>query len=114
MLGEEKVYHKIEVHCAKSSINLESCGPGEYLCDDRKQCIPSYWVCDGIEDCSDASDECPVINKNVKVYFYYIFVLKCLYLLFNILTIDKYRQRHKVQPEVDGGGQCPHHPRPVL
>ena len=67
MLGEEKVHHQIEVQCAKSSSNLESCGPGEYLCDDRKQCIPSYWVCDGIEDCSDASDECPVINNNVKV-----------------------------------------------
>ena len=34
MLGEEKVDHQIEVQCAKSSTNLESCGPGEYLCDD--------------------------------------------------------------------------------
>ena len=71
MLGEEKVHHQIEVQCAKSSTKLESCGPGEYLCDDRKQCIPSYWVCDGIEDCSDASDECPVINNNVKVAVYF-------------------------------------------
>ena len=67
MLGEERVYHEIDVQCAKSSTNLETCGPEEFLCDDRKQCVPSYWVCDGILDCSDGSDECPVINEDVEI-----------------------------------------------
>ena len=65
MVGEERVYHEIDVQCVKSS--RDSCGSEEFLCDDRKQCVPSDWVCDGIPDCSDGSDECPVINQNVEI-----------------------------------------------
>ena len=59
---EEKVYHDLEIQCPDSTNNLESCGEEEHLCYDRRQCIPSYWTCDGITDCSEGSDECPLLD----------------------------------------------------
>ena len=35
----------------------------EFLCADRRQCVPLSWRCDGIADCSDGSDECPSLNN---------------------------------------------------
>lgn len=35
-----------------------TCSSDEFLCDEGK-CIPSNFVCDGINDCTDGSDEPP-------------------------------------------------------
>ena len=39
----------------------------KFLCADKKLCIPSGWRCDGISDCGDGSDECPILNEEVKI-----------------------------------------------
>ena len=36
---------------------LESCSTDEFACLDGSKCIPRRWLCDGDEDCKDASDE---------------------------------------------------------
>lgn len=34
-------------------------GAKQFACDNWEQCIPREYICDGIYDCSDYSDECP-------------------------------------------------------
>ena len=47
---------------------MEKCANDDgILCDNY--CVPSYWKCDGIVDCSDASDETLPICGNIDVYF---------------------------------------------
>ena len=37
---------------------LEHCDEQEeFRCKTSKQCIPNYWLCDGVRDCTDGSDE---------------------------------------------------------
>ncbi len=43
------------------------CGPQYFTCENG-ECIPFYWRCDAIIDCSDASDE----NCTSKLYVKYI------------------------------------------
>ena len=62
IISEKKVCHELEIQCPDSTNNLESCGEEEHLCYDGRQCIPSYWTCDGITDCSKGSDECPLFD----------------------------------------------------
>jgi hypothetical protein len=39
-------------------VPLRACGNGlMYLCKNRLACLPSDMFCDGIQDCSDGSDE---------------------------------------------------------
>ncbi|XP_006820678.1 uncharacterized protein LOC102810426 [Saccoglossus kowalevskii] len=47
------------------------CGRGEYQCSDGR-CLPTYWVCDGYDDCDDSGDEAPSICAGCSVGF-----LKC-------------------------------------
>jgi len=55
--------HSIEIQCKKSKNIISKCEDDEFACADHKQCIPPDWVCDGISDCSDQSDECPKVKK---------------------------------------------------
>lgn len=34
-----------------------ACSPEEILCPESKRCILRKWICDGLADCSDGSDE---------------------------------------------------------
>jgi len=65
-LANTNKFHPIEIQCRKSINPISNCGDDEFACADRKQCVPSAWVCDDIADCSDQSDECPKINTGVE------------------------------------------------
>ena len=61
--GDKEVFHDIELQC-KKDLQLSKCPKeSEFLCADKKQCIPMEWKCDKILDCSDGSDECPVLHE---------------------------------------------------
>lgn len=65
--GNTNEYHQIEIQCRGSQNMKSSCRDDEFACADRKQCVPSAWVCDDIADCSDKSDECPKVNNDVDL-----------------------------------------------
>ena len=58
----QREYHDIQIECLKNQQNSKCASETEFLCADKKQCVPESWRCDGIADCSDASDECPTLN----------------------------------------------------
>ena len=39
-----------------------TCPPSQFQCNDS-QCINKKWLCDGIDDCADGSDETPQCGK---------------------------------------------------
>ena len=46
-----------ETGCHESESNFEhNCAPGEFPCDDNN-CVPDSQICDGINQCIDATDE---------------------------------------------------------
>ncbi|XP_028394866.1 deleted in malignant brain tumors 1 protein-like [Dendronephthya gigantea] len=40
-----------------SSSQVSVCQQGEFRCNNGYRCVPSSWLCDGYNDCSDGSDE---------------------------------------------------------
>ncbi|XP_046864732.1 low-density lipoprotein receptor-related protein 8-like [Xenia sp. Carnegie-2017] len=53
------VYLAISVYFLKSKANDFSCKPDEvqFKCKSDGKCMPKDWECDGVNDCSDHSDE---------------------------------------------------------
>jgi integrin beta 2 len=38
----------------------------EFQCNTTFLCVPNYWLCDGVNDCTDKSDEDPTMCQNFK------------------------------------------------
>ena len=43
------------------------CEPDDFRCETDGCCVPSSWVCDGVYDCEDSSDE--MIEDCLSDYF---------------------------------------------
>lgn len=47
----------------KHAVKLTFCPNNDFLCSNGEQCIPTGWVCDRSNDCSDGSDEVSCESK---------------------------------------------------
>ena len=56
---------KIRTHNINLGLSANGCREDEYKCQGDSTCIPSEWICDGENDCGDATDEqdCDISNK---------------------------------------------------
>lgn len=43
------------------------CPTDKFSCDNKSLCIPQSWMCDGVNDCVDESDENQCANKTSKL-----------------------------------------------
>ncbi len=66
-IEEEKICQHAHIHCEDNSDQLcdDQCAPkdfhGRYVMgrceEDKSKCIPTFWYCNGVVDCPEASDE---------------------------------------------------------
>ncbi|XP_072016191.1 uncharacterized protein [Amphiura filiformis] len=56
-ISESKHRQVLTVDDNTPTAYLVPCSPGDVMCTNRRQCVKSYLVCDGIRHCSDFSDE---------------------------------------------------------
>ncbi|XP_024086083.1 uncharacterized protein LOC106674111 [Cimex lectularius] len=76
-LGEEihKEYCDIPL-CSKDRTEKSAkyseykCGPKQFSCESKRQCILQEWVCDGKPDCSNARDELDCLDSLLKFQHY--------------------------------------------
>ena len=44
----------------------DNCPMNQFRCDNGT-CIPIFWLCDGIDDCGNASDEKSVCTEGINI-----------------------------------------------
>ncbi|XP_059482311.1 sortilin-related receptor-like [Neocloeon triangulifer] len=65
-LDEKNCSGKISTTTTPSPLPLGFCSSWQFRCK-NKNCIPSWWKCDSVNDCGDNSDEVDCNNENHKV-----------------------------------------------
>ena len=56
---------------SETDFGEKTCSGSDFLCSDGEHCIPSPWICNGIDNCKDSSDEmlenCAELKKERKL-----------------------------------------------